>query len=64
MGSEQNRFPQQQQQQEQQSKRWGKCWGALSCFSVQKGGKRIVPASRIPEAMHLQPSLMDLNLLA
>ncbi|KAJ6680829.1 HYDROXYPROLINE-RICH GLYCOPROTEIN-LIKE [Salix koriyanagi] len=31
------------------SKRWGKCWGALSCFSVQKGGKRIVPASRIPE---------------
>ncbi|KAH8514914.1 hypothetical protein H0E87_003677 [Populus deltoides] len=49
MGSEQNRFPQQQQQQEEQRKRWGGCWGALSCFSVQKGGKRIVPASRIPE---------------
>jgi len=33
----------------EQRKRWGGCWGALSCFSVQKGGKRIVPASRIPE---------------
>ncbi|KAJ6708537.1 hypothetical protein OIU74_009781 [Salix koriyanagi] len=47
MGSEQNRFPQQQQQE--QRKRWGGCWGALSCFSVQKRGKRIVPASRTPE---------------
>uniref|UniRef100_A0A6N2KBP0 Hydroxyproline-rich glycoprotein family protein n=1 Tax=Salix viminalis TaxID=40686 RepID=A0A6N2KBP0_SALVM len=53
MGSEQNRFPQQQQQQQQQQqeqrKRWGGCWGALSCFTVQKRGKRIVPASRTPE---------------
>ncbi|KAL9330391.1 hypothetical protein ACSQ67_000001 [Phaseolus vulgaris] len=31
-------------------KRWGGCWGAFSCFSSQKGGKRIVPASRIPES--------------
>ncbi|XWS20801.1 hypothetical protein CRYUN_Cryun30bG0000800 [Craigia yunnanensis] len=44
MGSEQNRFPQQEQR-----KRWGGCWGAFSCFRTQKGGKRIVPASRIPE---------------
>ncbi|KAJ4836900.1 hypothetical protein Tsubulata_037370 [Turnera subulata] len=44
MGSEQNRFPQQERR-----KRWGGCWGAFSCFSTQKGGKRIVPASRIPE---------------
>ncbi|GMJ02816.1 hypothetical protein like AT1G76660 [Hibiscus trionum] len=44
MGSEQNRFPQQERQ-----KRWGGCWGAFSCFSSQKGGKRIVPASRMPE---------------
>ncbi|XP_039047451.1 uncharacterized protein At1g76660-like isoform X1 [Hibiscus syriacus] len=42
MGSEQNRFPQQERQ-----KRWGGCWGAFSCFSSQKGGKRIVP--RMPE---------------
>ncbi|KAJ7958020.1 putative Hydroxyproline-rich glycoprotein family protein [Quillaja saponaria] len=45
MGSEQNRFP-----QPERRKRWGGCWGALSCFSSQKGGKRIVPASRIPES--------------
>ncbi|PON35905.1 hydroxyproline-rich glycoprotein family protein [Parasponia andersonii] len=33
-----------------QRKRWGGCWSALSCFCSQKGGgKRIVPASRIPE---------------
>ncbi|XVF35778.1 hypothetical protein REPUB_Repub19eG0000300 [Reevesia pubescens] len=44
MGSEQNRFPQQERR-----KRWGGCWGAFSCFGPQKGGKRIVPASRIPE---------------
>ncbi|KAL6996048.1 hypothetical protein U1Q18_006183 [Sarracenia purpurea var. burkii] len=31
-------------------KRWGGCWGGLSCFGTQKGGKRIVPASRVPEA--------------
>ncbi|OMO80069.1 hypothetical protein CCACVL1_13178 [Corchorus capsularis] len=45
MGSEQNRFPQQERR-----KRWGGCLGAFSCFGTQKGGKRIVPASRIPEA--------------
>ncbi|KAL3504272.1 hypothetical protein ACH5RR_034113 [Cinchona calisaya] len=31
-------------------KRWGGCLGGLACFGKQKGGKRIVPASRIPEA--------------
>ncbi|XP_019413772.1 PREDICTED: uncharacterized protein At1g76660-like [Lupinus angustifolius] len=46
MGSEQNRFP----QQHERRKRWGGCLGAFSCFGSQKGGgKRIVPASRIPE---------------
>ncbi|XP_027939723.1 uncharacterized protein At1g76660 isoform X2 [Vigna unguiculata] len=45
MGSEQNRFP-----QHERRKRWGGCWGAFSCFGSQKGGKRIVPASRIPES--------------
>ncbi|KAK4600417.1 hypothetical protein RGQ29_010175 [Quercus rubra] len=44
MGSEQNRFPQQERR-----KRWAGCWSALSCFGTQKGGRRIVPASRIPE---------------
>ncbi|WCJ44798.1 hypothetical protein M5689_025450 [Euphorbia peplus] len=45
MGSEQNRYPEQERR-----KRWGGCLGALSCFGSQKGGgKRIVPASRIPE---------------
>ncbi|KDP36711.1 hypothetical protein JCGZ_08002 [Jatropha curcas] len=44
MGSEQNRFPQQERR-----KRWGGCLGAFSCFGSQKGGKRIVPASRIPD---------------
>lgn len=33
-----------------QRKRWAGCWGGLSLFGKQKGGKRIVPASRIPEA--------------
>ncbi|WKA09165.1 hypothetical protein VitviT2T_026839 [Vitis vinifera] len=49
MGSEQNRFPQQERERERERKRWGGCWGGLSCFGTQKGGKRIVPASRIPE---------------
>ncbi|XP_042006934.1 uncharacterized protein At1g76660-like isoform X3 [Salvia splendens] len=31
-------------------KRWAGCLGGLSCFRTQKGGKRIVPASRIPDA--------------
>ncbi|XP_031091458.1 uncharacterized protein At1g76660 isoform X2 [Ipomoea triloba] len=34
-------------------KRWVGCWGGSSCFGKQKGGKRIVPASRIPEANSL-----------
>ncbi|KAM7513941.1 hypothetical protein LguiA_003524 [Lonicera macranthoides] len=46
-----NRFPMQQQQPPApRHKRWGKCWGGLSCFGTQKGGKRVVPASRMPEA--------------
>ena len=32
-----------------QGSRWGGCFGGLSCFGSQKGGKRIVPASRIPD---------------
>lgn len=44
MGSEETRFPQQERR-----KRWIGCWGGLPCFDTQKGGKRIVPASRIPE---------------
>ncbi|XP_030513421.1 uncharacterized protein At1g76660-like [Rhodamnia argentea] len=47
MGSEQNRFP--LQQRPEPRKRWGGCWGAFSCFGAQKGGRRIAPASRIPE---------------
>ncbi|CAN4095511.1 unnamed protein product [Withania somnifera] len=51
MGSEQNnRFPQQQGQPlPSRPKRWGGCLGGLTCFGRQKGGKRIVPSSRIPE---------------
>ncbi|GAB2232415.1 hypothetical protein Droror1_Dr00011447 [Drosera rotundifolia] len=46
LGSEQNRFPQQERR-----KKWRGCWGALSCFGRQKGGgKRIVPASRAPDS--------------
>ncbi|KAJ8747671.1 hypothetical protein K2173_007296 [Erythroxylum novogranatense] len=44
MGSEQSRFPQQERR-----KRWGGCLGAFSCFGAQKGGKRVVPASRFPD---------------
>lgn len=50
MGSEQNRFLQPQQPPAPWRKRWGGCWGGLSCFRKEKGGKRIVPATRIPEA--------------
>ncbi|KAL6511403.1 hypothetical protein OROMI_034836 [Orobanche minor] len=49
MGSEQNRFLQQQQARAPRCKRWGSCFGGFSCFRKQKGSKRIVPASRIPE---------------
>ncbi|KAI5668643.1 hypothetical protein M9H77_18496 [Catharanthus roseus] len=34
-------------------KRWEGCLGGLACFRKQKGGKRIVPASRIPETNSL-----------
>ncbi|KAK4428382.1 hypothetical protein Salat_1137800 [Sesamum alatum] len=58
MGSEQNRFLQPQQAPAPRHKRWGGCLGGLSCFRKQKGGKRIVPASRIPDgnAVSNQPN--------
>ncbi|XP_047328610.1 uncharacterized protein At1g76660-like isoform X2 [Impatiens glandulifera] len=31
-------------------RRWGGCLSGLSCFGKQKGGTRIVPSSRVPEA--------------
>nr|XP_043638047.1 uncharacterized protein At1g76660 [Erigeron canadensis] len=50
MASEQNRFLQHPQQPaSSRRKRWGGCLGGLSCFGLQKGGKRVVPASRMPE---------------
>lgn len=46
-----------------QRKRWGGCLAALSCFGAQKGGKRIVPASRVPEgnAAAVQPNRPQAN---
>ncbi|PIA34127.1 hypothetical protein AQUCO_03800001v1 [Aquilegia coerulea] len=44
IGSPDTRFPRQERR-----RRWGGCWGGLSCFGSQKGGKRVVPASRMPE---------------
>ncbi|XP_031378726.1 uncharacterized protein At1g76660-like isoform X1 [Punica granatum] len=60
MGSEQIRVPPQQQERR---KRWGGCLAALSCFGAQKGGKRIVPASRVPEgnAAAAQPNRPQAN---
>ncbi|KAL6548880.1 hypothetical protein OROHE_008725 [Orobanche hederae] len=49
MGSEPNRFLQPPQAPAPRCKRWRSCFGGLSCFRKQKGSKRIVPASRIPE---------------
>ncbi|XP_047329256.1 uncharacterized protein At1g76660-like isoform X2 [Impatiens glandulifera] len=56
MALEENRIPQQQQHLLQQAqapsrrnKRWRGCLGGLSCFGSQKGNKRIVPSSRVPE---------------
>ncbi|XP_076919523.1 uncharacterized protein At1g76660-like [Bidens hawaiensis] len=49
MASEQNRFLQQQQPVANRRKRWRGCLSSLSCFGLQKGGKRVVPASRMPE---------------
>ncbi|XP_010266324.1 PREDICTED: uncharacterized protein At1g76660 [Nelumbo nucifera] len=43
IGSAETRF------QREERRRCGSCWGRLSCFGSQKGGKRIVPASRIPD---------------
>ncbi|KAJ6809307.1 uncharacterized protein M6B38_258155 [Iris pallida] len=43
------RFPHQSQETPSPAasrSRWGSCFGGLSCFGSQKGGKRIVPASR------------------
>ncbi|XP_042508103.1 uncharacterized protein At1g76660 [Macadamia integrifolia] len=42
VGSAETRFP-----QAERRRRWGGCWGGLSCFGSKKGGGRIVP--RIPE---------------
>lgn len=65
MGSEQNRFAPPLLQQPllelpppplprpSGHKRWVGCWSGLSCFGKQKGGKRIVPSSRIQEANSL-----------
>ncbi|XP_059634221.1 uncharacterized protein At1g76660 [Cornus florida] len=50
MGSEHNGFPHQQEPPPPRRKRWVGCLSGLSCFGKQKGGKRIVPSSRIPEA--------------
>ncbi|KAK1651232.1 hypothetical protein QYE76_069037 [Lolium multiflorum] len=36
-------------QQEQDKGRWAGCFSGLSCFGSQKGGKRIVPAARVPD---------------
>eukprot|EP00262_Sarcandra_glabra_P007561 TRINITY_DN20448_c0_g1_i1.p1 TRINITY_DN20448_c0_g1~~TRINITY_DN20448_c0_g1_i1.p1 ORF type:complete len:503 (-),score=91.09 TRINITY_DN20448_c0_g1_i1:197-1705(-) len=43
-GSAEPIFPNHEQQ-----RRWGGCLGGLSCFGSQKRGKRIVPASRMPD---------------
>ncbi|KAL3830498.1 hypothetical protein ACJIZ3_019300 [Penstemon smallii] len=53
MGSEPNRFLQQQLLPTPRRKRWEGCLCGLSCFRKQKGGKRIVPSSRIPESNSL-----------
>ncbi|KAL8487033.1 hypothetical protein ACS0TY_023185 [Phlomoides rotata] len=50
MASVQNRFLQPEQPPAPRRKRWTGCLGGLSCFGKQKGGTRIVPASRIPES--------------
>ncbi|XP_073010544.1 uncharacterized protein At1g76660-like isoform X2 [Typha latifolia] len=51
IGSADTRFQHQHQHQPQprERSRWAGCFGGLSCFGSQKGGKRIVPASRIPD---------------
>ncbi|XP_020582250.1 uncharacterized protein At1g76660 isoform X2 [Phalaenopsis equestris] len=44
VGSVEARFP-----PPERRSRWGGCFGGFSCFGSQKGGKRIVPATRIPD---------------
>ncbi|PIN06776.1 hypothetical protein CDL12_20660 [Handroanthus impetiginosus] len=58
MALEQNRFLEAQQPPAPRRKRWVGCLGGLSCFRKQKGGKRIVPASRVSEtnALSNQPN--------
>ncbi|KAJ0725429.1 hypothetical protein HanPI659440_Chr12g0458601 [Helianthus annuus] len=53
MASEQHRLLLHPQHQPPSSrrKRWGGCLSGLSCFGLQKGGKRVVPASRMPETV-------------
>lgn len=43
-GSAEMRFTRQERRS-----RWSGCFGGMSCFGSQKGGKRIVPASRVPD---------------
>ncbi|KAI7740927.1 hypothetical protein M8C21_033054, partial [Ambrosia artemisiifolia] len=51
MATEQHRLLlQHHQPPSSRRKRWGGCLSSLSCFGLQKGGKRVVPASRMPEA--------------
>ncbi|XP_006647280.3 uncharacterized protein At1g76660 [Oryza brachyantha] len=47
-GSAEARFHSQPPRQDRRS-RWAGCLSGLSCFGSQKGGKRIVPAARIPD---------------
>ncbi|CAN8240217.1 unnamed protein product [Cochlearia groenlandica] len=56
MGSELHRFP----LHHEQRKRWGGCLGVFSCFKSQKGRKRIVPSSRIPETGNASASQTNL----
>ncbi|KAG0464946.1 hypothetical protein HPP92_019110 [Vanilla planifolia] len=44
VGSVQERFPTLERRS-----RWMSCFDGFSCFGSQKGGKRIVPAARIPD---------------
>uniref|UniRef100_A0A0D9VSE8 Uncharacterized protein n=1 Tax=Leersia perrieri TaxID=77586 RepID=A0A0D9VSE8_9ORYZ len=47
-GSAEARFHSQPPQQDRRN-RWAGCFSGLSCFGSQKGGKRIVPAARMPD---------------
>ncbi|XP_077220897.1 uncharacterized protein At1g76660-like isoform X2 [Tasmannia lanceolata] len=56
IGTAEARFP-----PPQERRRWGGCWGGFSCFGSQKGGKRIVPASRIPDGNSNGPQPVGLS---